>query len=137
MKSFSGTLLQQTGCPQNNTRNDNVTKDQAYQRESVYRACQEAADPPFVLHYKSLPDHTLNIVFWSQLPLSESTPSILQKSKQMMSAAYAVKDMLPFQPFHILLSDFSANARYLTKSVEIAYATDLSNAMVTSRSSRH
>lgn len=55
----------------------------------------------------------------------------------MLSAAYGAIDALSLHPFHILLSNFSAEAMHLPKLVMLAYATDSPANVMTPRSSPH
>lgn len=56
---------------------------------------------------------------------------------QMLFVTYGVLRALLLQPFHNLLSEFTANAIHLPKQVVIEYVADPPTAVMTPRSSRH
>lgn len=64
-------------------------------------------------------------------------PRTLEKRIQMLSAAYCVVDIFPFESFYILLSNFSAKAMNLPKQMVVEHALDPSTAAMTPRPSRN
>lgn len=54
-----------------------------------------------------------------------------------MFFAYVVIDVIPPQPFHILTSNFSANAMHLRKHMVVAYDTEPPTSITTASSDLH
>lgn len=63
------------------------------------------------------------------------TLKVFEKSMQIIFAAYGVIDTPSIQLLHILLSNYIAEAMHILKNMAVAYATNLSTAMMTLRSS--
>lgn len=92
-----------------------------------------------IAHKFVLKPHTQHRVVFSAFTSGTCSvkDAILGESMEMMSAAYSVVVATPLQPFHNLLSNFSANAVHLHERMVVAYGTDPPTAVKTSRSSLH
>lgn len=59
---------------------------------------------------------------------------MFKETRQMAFAAHDVIDALPLQPFHVIVTNFSANAMRLPEDVVVAYSTGTTTSMMTASS---
>lgn len=58
---------------------------------------------------------------------------LFEGSREIKSAAHGLIDVLPFHPFHILASSFSAKSMHVFKHMVMAYITGLQTSVMTAQ----
>lgn len=131
--------LSPSGHPvrQSSSAGDVVTWSRAYLQNVLSKHVEKSPIPIRIAQQVTVEPHTQHrvLITFSASEIHNVKHKTLEKTLQMMFAAYDITDTLQLHPFYILLSNFSAKAMYLSKKMVPVYATDAPAAMMTPRSS--